>query len=379
MVLSPGVPNNSEIVKTAIERKIRIVSELDVASWYCPSPIVAVTGTNGKTTTTRLIGRIFEDAKRDCFVAGNIRPAFSSVVEKMNEKSIAVLEVSSFQLDWIERFRPAVAVILNITPDHLDRYENVMGKYVISKARIFENQRDKDVLIFNVDDEWTEKTITSAKCRKIGFSLKETLAEGAFIEEGTLITKLNGLKKEIIPIKEISIKGPHNLMNAMASALVAQVLGIGVAEIRATLRNFKGVEHRLEFVREVNGVKYINDSKATNVDSVWYALQSFDCPLVLILGGRDKGNDYSRLFELVKKNVRAVVAIGESAEKVEKAFRPFVPIRRAVSIEEAINSARQLAQFGDSVLLSPACASFDWFKNYEHRGNMFKEIVNKLD
>lgn len=250
--------------------------------------------------------------------------------------------------------------------------------YAASKARIFENQEADEVLIYDADDEWCRREAARAKCRTIGFSMKVVQPEGAYVDKDTVVTILNGKRSEIIQKDEISIKGMHNVYNSMAAALVGQLLGVGAASIRSTLRNFKGVEHRLEFVREVQGVRYYNDSKATNVDSVWYALQAFDERIVLLLGGRDKGNDYQRLTDLVRKRVRAIVAIGESADKVESSFRAHTSVARATSMEEAIKTAKGLARTGDVVLLSPACASFDWFRNYEHRGQAFKELVNKL-
>jgi UDP-N-acetylmuramoylalanine--D-glutamate ligase len=378
LVISPGVPSNAPVVREAAAKGIKVVSELEVASWFCRSKVVGVTGSNGKTTTTTLIGRMLGDAKRRHTVAGNIGTAFSSVVLDMDETDTAVLEVSSFQLDHCEKFRPNIALILNITPDHLDRYENSMVKYSASKARIFMNQGPEDYVIYNADDEWTLKTVEAAPSRKIGFSTQKKLSDGAFVDGGVLVTKLAGRQEEIIATSEISIRGMHNLYNSMAAALVGRILGIREASLRATLRNFKGVEHRLEFVRELDGVRYINDSKATNVDSVWYALQAFEQPIVLILGGRDKGNDYTRLKELAKKHVRLIVAIGESAAKVEAEFANVVPVRRVSSMEEAVSVSRKLAKSGDIVLLSPACASFDWFQNYEHRGRVFKQLVSML-
>ena len=378
MVISPGVPSNAPVVLEAQKRKIKVVSELEVSSWFCRAPIVAITGSNGKTTTTTLTGRILSDAKKKHVVAGNIGTAFSSVVMELAETDIAVLEVSSFQLDHIDKFRPKISVLLNITPDHMDRYDHSMERYAASKARVFKNQRADDVLIYNIDDEWTNKIIHQAQCRKIGLSVQKKLTEGAFIEDGKLITSIDGTRTEIIDISQIFIKGMHNLYNSMAAVLVGQLLGVDTTLIQSTLKTFEGVEHRLEFVRKLNEVSYYNDSKATNVDSVWFALQSFKEPIVLFLGGRDKGNDYSRLTELVRKQVKAIVAIGESADIVERSFKGTTVITKASSMEEAVNIARFLAQPGDVVLLSPACASFDWFKNYEHRGEVFKGLVNKL-
>jgi len=378
MVISPGVPSNAPVVLEARKRDIRVISELEVSSWFCRSPIVAITGANGKTTTTTLIGRILDHAKKKHVVAGNIGTAFSSVVLELAETDIVVLEVSSFQLDHIETFRPKISVLLNITPDHMDRYDHSMEKYAASKAKIFQNQRSEDVLIYNSDDEWTNRIIPQAKSRKIAFSIRQKLNEGAFVEKEKLVTSLGGVKTGIIDIDRIFIKGKHNLYNSMAAVLAGQLLGVESDSLRSTLEEFKGVEHRLEFVREIDKVRYYNDSKATNVDSVWYALQAFREPIVLLLGGRDKGNDYSRLTELVKKQVKAIVAIGESAGKVEQEFSNTVSIKKAGTMDEAVATAHSIAQSGDIVLLSPACASFDWFKNYEHRGQVFKELVKNL-
>jgi UDP-N-acetylmuramoylalanine--D-glutamate ligase len=381
IVASPGVPATAPAMVEARRRGLRIISEIELASWFCPSPIVAVTGTNGKTTTTTLIGRLFHDAKQPHVLAGNIGTAFSAVVARLDERTTAVLEISSFQLDGIETFRPAVAVILNITPDHLDRYNNRLEDYIASKCRIFMNQTMSDVLIYNADDPATREAVegrAAGNVTLIPFSAKLRLQEGAWLEHGTLVTHLHSRRSEIIATEEISIRGIHNLYNAMAATLAAQLSGVGVPSIRATLKNFKGVEHRLEFVRERNGVKYVNDSKATNVDSVWYALQAFTEPVVLLLGGRDKGNDYTRLDALVKEHVKAIVAIGESADTVVRAFGKTAEVVKAASMEEAVRTAAALAPAGSVVLLSPACASFDWFQNYEHRGRVFKEIVRAL-
>ncbi|MCU0412754.1 MAG: UDP-N-acetylmuramoyl-L-alanine--D-glutamate ligase, partial [Bacteroidetes bacterium] len=275
MVISPGVPSDAPSVREAQQRGIRVCSELEVSSWFCSSPIVAITGSNGKTTTTTLIGRMLDDAAKKHVVAGNIGTAFAGVVLDLAPAHPAVLEVSSFQLDHIESFRPSIAVLLNITEDHMDRYDHSMEKYAASKARVFMNQTDADVLIFDEDDPWTRTVVPEARSRKVGFSVMNAVSEGAFVENGLLVTRLEGIRREIIPTSEIRIRGMHNLYNAMAATLTAQLLGVKAESIRATLTSFGGVEHRLEFVRELNGVEYVNDSKATNVDAVWYALQAF--------------------------------------------------------------------------------------------------------
>jgi UDP-N-acetylmuramoylalanine--D-glutamate ligase len=314
-------------------------------------------------------------------VGGNIGTAFSEVVDRSEVGGTAVLEISSFQLEGIRSFRAAVAVLLNITPDHLDRYGHSFERYAAAKARIFENQRPGDVAIYNGDDQGARETAEHAArpgVRRLVFRAAGPVDEGAFVDRGRLMTVLDGRVTEVLPVDEISIRGLHNLLNAMAAVLAVKARGIATASARASLRNFRGVEHRLEFVREVRGVAFVNDSKATNVDSVWYALQSFDRPLVVLIGGRDKGNDYGRLTDLVRRHVHAIVAIGESAEKVETAFREIVPVRRAETMSAAVTTAAALARPGDTVLLSPACASFDWFENYEHRGRVFKQLVMDL-
>ena len=381
IVISPGVSSTAPVVQEAMRRGIKVLSELEIASWFCPSAIIAITGSNGKTTTTTLTGRMLFDAKRKHVVAGNIGTAFSSVISELDSTTISVLEVSSYQLDYIESFHPTVSVILNITPDHLDRYGGSFERYIASKCRVYENQSHDDFLIYNYDDPVTRKQIQrleKSRLHAIPFSVREQFEEGAFLLNEKLVTVLEGKQSEVVEAEQISIKGIHNLYNSMASILAVQIVGVSVPSMRSTLKNFKGVEHRLEFVREIEGIKYVNDSKATNVDSVWYALQAFREPIVLLLGGRDKGNDYSKLDELVHQRVRGIVAIGESAEVVKRAFSSRTNVVQATSMEEAVNTAKSLAHPGDVVLLSPACASFDWFENYEHRGRVFKEIVTLL-
>jgi UDP-N-acetylmuramoylalanine--D-glutamate ligase len=381
LVVSPGVPSDAPVIQRARSAGLEVVSEIEAASWFCSSPIVGVTGTNGKTTTTTLIGRMLEDARHPAVVGGNIGTAFSEVVERSGKHGTAVLEISSFQLDHIRTFRADVAVLLNITPDHLDRYGNSFERYAAAKARIFENQKPGDVAIYNGDDEAARVTAENAipaGVRRLMFRAAGPVDEGACVEQDRLVTVVNGQRTEVLPVGEISIRGRHNLYNAMAAVLAVKARGITTASARASLRNFRGVEHRLEFVRDLHGVMFVNDSKATNVDSVWYALQSFDRPLVVLVGGRDKGNDYGRLTELVRRHVHAIVAIGESAAKVEEAFRGVVPVQRAETMPVAVMTAVALARPGDVVLLSPACASFDWFENYEHRGRVFKQLVMEL-
>ncbi len=380
VILSPGVPVDAPIIKLARERGIKVLSEIEIAFDECEAPIVAITGTNGKTTTTTLVGEILKCGGWNTFVAGNIGVAFSEIVDQAKgEKTIVVLEVSSFQLDAIDEFRPKISALLNITPDHLDRYKNFEA-YIQSKYRIVENQKGYDTFVYNYDDENCRNCAETVNIRALGFSLKEELKQGAFLIDGNVILRIGREREVLINRSEIGIPGPHNLMNAMAAALMTRVIGVEYDAIRETLRSFKGVEHRIEFVRELGGVKYYNDSKATNVDSVYYALGSFKEPIIIILGGKDKGNDYSQIAELVKKHVKAIVTVGKGAEKVEKFFKEMKPIYSAgMSMEEAVRLAKEAAAPGDVVLLSPACASFDMFDNYEHRGKVFKELVNGLE
>jgi UDP-N-acetylmuramoylalanine--D-glutamate ligase len=379
IVLSPGVPVTIPILDLARSKNIPIIGEIELASQFAEAPIVAITGTNGKTTVTTLVGEIFKDAGWNSIVAGNIGTAFADVVENaVGEKAVNVLEVSSFQLDTIKDFRPKVSALLNITPDHLDRYKNYEA-YIQSKFRIAENQKGHDIFIYNHDDEVVRSFAETVNVRSFGFSIKETLKQGAFLADDMMIVRLPREREEVISREKIGIPGPHNLMNAMAAVLIARSMGIEYESIRKTLIRFKGVEHRIEFVRELGGIKYYNDSKATNVDSVKYALQSFKEPIILIAGGKDKGNDYGAIKDLVKEHVKAIVTIGDGAKNIEKAFKGIAPLHPAeYSMEKAVEIAKSLSQKGDVVLLSPACASFDMFDNYEHRGRVFKEIVNKL-
>lgn len=377
IVTSPGVPSNSNLIKHAFKVGLSVYSEVEVASWFCRAPIVAITGSNGKTTTTTLIGKIFEKAGWKTIVAGNIGFPFSDYVLDVDEKSAVVVEVSSFQLDHIDTFRPKAAVLLNITPDHLDRYESYEA-YVNSKFRIFMNQTVEDFSIYNYDDDPVNTYCCGLNTVRLPFSVKEKISAGAFVEGGKAFLVENEKPNFLIDSQEIMIRGVHNLYNSIASALAARSLGVSSEVIAETLREFPGVEHRLEPVRELDGVKYINDSKATNVDAVWYALGSFDSPIVLIAGGKDKGNDYSPLFDLVRKKVPAMVLIGQAAPKMLKEFADRTKCIMASSMEDAVAKARDEAKPGYIVLLSPACASFDMFHDYEHRGREFKRLVMEL-
>ena len=378
MIASPGVPSDAPVLKEAKERNIKVISELEFASRFCKGKIVAITGTNGKTTTTSLCGHLFNVCGHKTYTAGNIGLAFSEIATDVKEDEFVALEVSSFQLDLINEFKPNVAMILNITPDHLNRYENKFENYIGSKFRIFKNQDENDYLILNKDDQTINKNITGYKSKSFYFSLNEDISNGCYLSNDQIIFNRDYKPEFSFAINEMQIKGEHNIANAMAVITAAKVFDFDNGKIKEGLRTFKGVEHRLELVREINGVKYVNDSKATNVDSVWYALKSFDEPLFLILGGQDKGNDYNRIKNLVEEKVKKIYAIGSSAEKVFNFFHNIVKVELKGSLEEVISSASKEARNGDVVLLSPACASFDMFDNYEHRGKVFKEAVNNL-
>ncbi|MCX6138106.1 MAG: UDP-N-acetylmuramoyl-L-alanine--D-glutamate ligase [Ignavibacteriales bacterium] len=388
MVISPGVPGNIPIVVEAQKRGITVVSELELASWFCSAPVIAITGSNGKTTTATLVGRMLEDAKKKCIVAGNIGEALSTVVEQATPDHIVVLEVSSFQLEHILDLRPAVAVILNITRNHLDRYDNSMERYAAAKTRIFMNQQAGDLLIYNAEDRISVEKIAAAQSCTLTFSMNEEKTDGVFADQGSIVMRVAGERKQIMKIADLSLAGDHNVQNAMAAILAVQSFGISPAVIRGTLRNFKGVEHRQEFVRTVKGITYINNSKATTVEAVGYALRSYEQPIVLMMGGKDKGNDYSTIYDLVERKVRAIVATGHSADTIVENFAHKVPVLKVetigsaipntTSMKKAIWIAGGLAHPGDVVLLAPACTSFDWFTDYEERGRVFKQLVQEI-
>jgi UDP-N-acetylmuramoylalanine--D-glutamate ligase len=401
LVISPGVPSNVPLVQQALRQQTPVFSEIEAASWFCRGPIVAVTGSNGKTTTTSLIAHLFRTAQRDYVVAGNIGYPFSDYVEAVTDETVVVLEVSSFQLDHIQTFRPKVAVLLNITPDHLDRYEHDFNRYAQSKFRLFENQRPGDWLVYNHDDELVREYVGWWASKRgmvpYGFSLEQELARGAFVrwhanDGGQIMLALPSTgnsaldpqspmiyNEELMPSSDAALRGRHNLYNSLAAAIAARAMEIRSDVVRQSLTSFEGVPHRLEKVRVVVGVTFVNDSKATNVNAVWYALESFPGNVVLIAGGRDKGNDYGPLKRLVDEKVKGLVGIGESGDKVLAELGPHAgPTARAHTMEEAIQFARLMAEPGDTVLLSPACASFDMFENYEDRGDTFKRLVQSL-
>lgn len=378
IIISPGVPSASKVVLQAKGKNIPILSELEFASRFCRGKIIAITGTNGKTTTTSLMDHVINLSEKKSYLAGNIGSAFSEIVLNVKEDEFVSLEVSSFQLDFNEKFNSFISIILNITPDHMNRYDHSLENYAQAKFSIFKNQSSEQIFIKNADDKILNKFPIKTKAAVKGFSLSKELQNGAFVSGEKIIYNENGKTLFTCNINDISLPGEHNRANAMAVIIAANCIGLPQEKIIEGLRSFQGVEHRLELVKEINCVKYINDSKATNVDSVWYALKSFDQPLFLILGGQDKGNDYEQIKNLVEKKVKKIYAIGSSAELIFKFFHTIVKVEIKDSMEACVKAANQDTREGDLVLLSPACASFDMFDNYEHRGRVFKQSVEDL-
>lgn len=380
VIKSPGVPDKAPVVVKAMEAGKKVVSEIEFASWFTSKPIVAITGTNGKTTTTALTGHIFTKAGIRTGIGGNIGRSFAELVLHDASYEAYVLEVSSFQLDGCYSFAPDIAILTNITPDHLDRYDYKFENYIASKFRIAQSQSPEQVFVYCADDEVTVKNISkfSIKSRKIPFSAVYEPEEGAFLlSENEFIVKINTMDTMII--KDFKLKGTHNAYNSMAAAIAARIHEIRQEKIKEAFSDFKGVEHRLESVATIGGIEFINDSKATNVNSVIYAISSIKRPIVWIAGGVDKGNDYSALHDLVKKYVKAIVCLGKDNSKLLDEFTGMVDvIADTHSMEQAVKTAYSLAAKGDAVLLSPACASFDLFENYEDRGNQFKFWVRQL-
>lgn len=382
IIKSPGIPDNAPLVAEAHAKGISIINELEFAARYTKAKIVAITGTNGKTTTTSLVYHLLKTSGLDVAVAGNIG---ISMARLLTERDYAyfVLEVSSFQLDNMYNFKADIAVLCNITPDHLDRYNYELQNYVDAKFRITQNQTENDVFIYCAEDELTMNNIATheIKAIQIPFAYDKQLTVGGYVNQGQII--INTTTKNQNPftmyINELALKGRHNAYNSMAAAIIGQVLNIRKESIRESLISFQNVEHRLESVITTAGVEYINDSKATNVNSTWYALESMEKPTVWIAGGVDKGNDYGLLKEMVKEKVRIIVCLGLDNRKIHEAFGADVDmIINTTSMNEAVHVAKQMAKKGEAVLLSPACASFDLFKNYEDRGRQFKKAVRDL-
>lgn len=376
---SPGIPDKAPIIKKAHEKGIAVISEIEFASQYTDSLIVGITGSNGKTTTTLLTYHIFKEAGLQVGLGGNIGYSFAELVATENPPYY-VLEISSFQLDGIEHFAPHIAVLLNITPDHLDRYDYKFENYINSKFRIAMNQTENDYLIYDADDEVITQWLSThtIKSKLIPFSIEKELPQGAFLKDNKIYIMLENQTTEI-DVEEISLRGKHNIKNTMASSVAARLVNIRNNSLRESLKGFKGAPHRLEEVKVVDGVTYVNDSKATNVNSVFYALDTIKTPIVWIVGGQDKGNDYNSLLPYVHEKVRAIVCLGVDNSPIIQSFHNTIgTLVETRSMDEAVKLAQGFAQEGDTVLLSPACASFDLFKNYEERGDLFKAAVQKL-
>jgi len=377
IVVSPGVPNDVPIILQAEAMGIPVFSELELASWLCDANLAAITGSNGKTTTTTLLGEIFKAAGYETASAGNIGYPISEVCDRINPQGWIALEVSSFQLERIFDFKPQVAAILNLTPDHLDRYGR-FEDYAETKMRIAENMTPSEYLVINADDEYLRSLAAQTEAKKIYFSSKQRISPGIYLDGDKIIYDIDDRKGDLGAIDMIKIPGPHNVYNAMAAGATALLAGVSEDVIKKVFNTFLGVEHRLEYVDTVEGVNFINDSKATNVDSVWYALQSVPEKIVLIMGGRYKGGDLARLNEFIQARVKHIVLIGEAADMMLQAFIQVTELTKALSLEEAVAFAFEIATEGDAVLLSPACSSFDMFNDFEQRGRIFKEAVSSL-
>lgn len=381
IIKSPGIPESNGLVVKARAKNIPVISEIEFAARYTDAYKICITGTNGKTTTTSLIYHLLQKAGLNVACGGNIGTSFARLVARKHY-DYYVLELSSFQLDNMYEFRAETAVLTNITPDHLDRYNYRLEEYVDAKFRILQNQRESDCFIYCADDELTMKHLPehAVRARKYPFSLSKQLEQGAWAQDGQMIVSLDKTSNPYtMYLNELSLKGRHNAYNSMAAAIVGQALSIRKEVIRESLMDFENVEHRLEHVATIQGIDFINDSKATNVNSAWYALESMEKPVIWIAGGVDKGNDYSMMKQLVKEKVRIIVCMGLDNRKIHEAFQRDVEmIVNTTSAKEAVHVAYKLAKREEAVLLSPACASFDLFENYEDRGRQFKKAVREL-
>jgi UDP-N-acetylmuramoylalanine--D-glutamate ligase len=379
IVVSPGVPMDTPEVKQVVAFGLPVIGELELASRYLQGEIVAITGANGKTTTTTLVGKIFSDSGVPTLVGGNIGVPVIDLVAKSTPATVNVLEVSSFQLETVEEFHPRIAVILNITPDHLDRHHS-FERYVAAKERIFERQGTEDALVLNGDDRVTQMCAARARSQVFWFSATKAVRRGTFVRDGVIVwvEKEGGVTEPVMPVSEVHLKGAHNIENVLAAVCAARLAKIPAESIRASIATFRAVEHRLELVKVLNGVEFYNDSKATNVDAAMKAVTSFPGGIHLILGGKDKDSNYVLMADLLKERVKVVYTIGSAAEKIERQLYGVVKIVAAETLQVAVAEAAKAAVIGDVVLLSPACSSFDQFENYEHRGRVFRQLVNEL-
>jgi len=377
IVVSPGVPSDSPALVQARAMGEPVIGEIELAYRFLPGPIVAITGSNGKTTTTTLIGKIIAGGGYPTMVGGNIGTTAISLVETATPDTFVVLEVSSFQLETIEKFRPKIAVVLNVTPDHLNRHRTFEA-YANSKARIFENQTADDYAVLNAEDSVCVGFGSLTKAQVVWFSRKKEVENGACVRGDRILFRKRGVEVEVMPVSEIPLKGSHNLENVLAAACAGLLAGCEPPKVREAIKGFKAVEHRLEYVGTIEGVEYYNDSKATNVDATIKALESFPGKIHLILGGKDKGSDYTVLNDLLRRRVKRVYTIGAAAAKIESQVKGNAELFSAETLQRAVEVASEAAISGDIVLLAPACASFDQFENYEHRGRVFKELVRAI-
>ncbi len=380
IVKSPGIPETVDLIKKLKAKGTSVISEIEFAGRYTNAKKICITGSNGKTTTTLLTYHILKNAGLNVGLAGNVGKSFALQVAE-NDFEYYVLELSSFQLDGMYEFKADIAILLNITPDHMDRYDYKIENYANSKFRIIQNQTALDAFIYCADDEITMQTIKNKniKAQQFPISIKQKVELGAHVENNQIIINTNNTNPLFMTIQELALQGKHNLYNSMAAGVASKLVEIRKEAIRESLSDFHNIEHRLEIVGNVHGIEFINDSKATNVNSTWYALESMNNPVILILGGVDKGNDYSMLNDLIKQKVKAIICLGSDNKKIIKAFSGFVDtILEAGSAKEAVAQSYKIGKKGDTVLLSPACASFDLFENYEDRGNQFKHAVKAL-
>ena len=377
IIPSPGVPADDAFLLLARSKGITIWSEIELAYRFLEGKLIGITGSNGKTTTTTLVHHILKAAAMQAYLAGNVGTPLISEVEKMDAGSVAVAELSSFQLELIEKFRPNIGALLNLTPDHLDRHKT-MEAYAAAKARIFENQTELDAAILNADDGASAK-YAPKKPQVFWFSRKKQVAHGACLHGEEIVVVHDGKEEPVMRAAEIPLAGAHNLENVLAAVIIARLAGVDAATIAKAVKSFAGVEHRLEFVADIRGVRYYNDSKATNVDATLKALDAFPGRILVILGGKDKGSDYTVLQKPLRERAILALLIGAAADKIEKQIAGSVAIERAGTLERAVEAASLAARSGDVVLLAPACASFDQFENYEHRGRVFKQLVMSLE
>lgn len=378
IIKSPGIPDDVPLLIKAREKGIPVISEIEFAYRYTDAKIIAITGSNGKTTTTMLTYHILKNAGRDVEMAGNVGKSMAGLLVD-HDPEILVLELSSFQLDGMVDFKPDIAILMNITPDHLDRYDYKFENYIDSKMKLVKNQGPEDAFIYNADDEVIRTAMEKLEIhsKKYPFSIEQKVEKGAYIENETVIINLK--QKITMSLHKIALQGKHNTYNTMASGIAANLVEIRKENIRESLSDFKNIPHRLEHVGKVNGIEFINDSKATNINSTWYALDTVKGPLVWIVGGIDKGNNYAMIEKMVAEKVKAIVCLGKDNKKIIEAFEDIIePIEEASSAEEAVSKAYYLARPGEKVLLSPACASFDLFESYEDRGDKFKKAVKSI-